>query len=164
MFERFTDRARRVVVQAQEEARGRHHDRIDTTHLLLALTREGGVGSAVLEALGTGPQEVAQQARDLLEPDPADPDSQDGHIPFSPGAKEVLQLAFREAIELGHSYIGTEHILLGLIREQNGTAAKVLASFGVTLNRARQQVISEVGVPPPTPKASRLLRRLRRSG
>lgn len=161
MFERFTDRARRVVVQAQEEARSRHHDCIDTTHLLLALTGEGGVGAAALEALGASPQEVAGQARDLLESDPAAQGSEDGHIPFTPGAKQALQLALREAVELGQSYIGTEHILLGLIREQNGTAAKVLASSGVTLRRARQQVLEELGAP--LPKANRMLRRLRGS-
>ncbi len=95
---------------------------------------------------------------------PPDQGGQDGHIPLTSGAKQVLQLAFREAIELGQGYIGTEHILLGLIREQNGTAAKVLAGFGVTLRGARAQVTQELGVLPPAPRARRMLRRLRGSG
>ena len=140
MFERFTDRARRVVVLAQDEARGLNHNWIGTEHLLLAVIREGhGVGAKALESMQISLDAARQQVESLIGrgQNPVG----DGHIPFTPRAKKVLELSLREALQLGHDYIGTEHILLGLIREGDGVAAQVLVSLGCDLNRARQQVI-----------------------
>jgi ATP-dependent Clp protease ATP-binding subunit ClpA len=139
MFERFSDRARRVVVLAQEEARMLNHDYIGTEHLLLGLVHEGeGVAAKALESLGVSLQAVRQQVGEIIGPGQQAPS---GHVPFTPRAKKALQLAQREADALGHNYIGTEHILLGLIREGDGVAAQVLERLGADLNRARQQVI-----------------------
>jgi ATP-dependent Clp protease ATP-binding subunit ClpC len=139
MFERFTDRARRVVVLAQEEARMLNHNYIGTEHLLLGLIREGeGVAAKALESLGISLDAVRQQVEAIIGPGLQAPS---GHIPFTPRAKKVLELAPREASALGHHYIGTEHILLGLIREGDGVAAQVLVTLGADLNRVRQQVI-----------------------
>src|SRR3984893_5167130 len=140
MFERFTDRARRVVVFAQEEARGLNHNWIGTEHLLLAVIREGqGVGARALESMQVSLDAARQQVESIIgrgqEP------VSDGHIPFTPRAKKVLELSLREALQLGHDYIGTEHILLGLIREGEGVAAQVLVSLGADLNVVRPQVI-----------------------
>jgi ATP-dependent Clp protease ATP-binding subunit ClpC len=140
MFERFTDRSRRVVVLAQDEARMLNHDYIGSEHILLALIREGGgVGAQALETLGITEEAVRQQVEEIVGPGQAGP--QRGHIPFSPRGKKILQLSLREAIALGHGYIGTEHILLGLIREDDGVAIRVLNGLGVDQNRVRQQVI-----------------------
>src|SRR5216684_7441739 len=139
MFERFTDRARRVVVLAQEEARMLGHTYIGTEHILLGLIHEGeGVAAKALESLGISQQAVRQQVEEIIGPGQQAPS---GHIPFTPRAKKVLELALREALQLGHNYIGTEHILLGLIREGEGVAAQVLQKLGADLNRVRQQVI-----------------------
>jgi ATP-dependent Clp protease ATP-binding subunit ClpC len=139
MFERFTDSARRVVVLAQEEARMLSHNYIGTEHLLLGLIHEGeGVAARALEALGIRIGPVREQVVDITGRGEHAPS---GHIPFTPRAKKVLELALRESRQLGHNYIGTEHILLGLIREGEGVAARVLVSLGADLNRARQQVI-----------------------
>jgi ATP-dependent Clp protease ATP-binding subunit ClpC len=139
MFERFTDRARRVVVQAQEEARALNHNYIGTEHILLGLIREGkGVGAKALESLGIGLDIVRQQVQEIIGQGQHVPS---GHIPFTPQAKKVLELALAESKVLGHHYIGTEHILLGLIREGDGVAAQVLVNLGADLNRVRQQVI-----------------------
>jgi ATP-dependent Clp protease ATP-binding subunit ClpA len=139
MFERFTDRARRVVVLAQEEARMLSHDYIGTEHLLLGLIQEGeGVAAKALEALGIRLEAVRQQVVDITGRGEQSPS---GHIPFTPRAKKVLELSLRESRQLGHNYIGTEHILLGLIREGEGVAARVLVALGADLNRTRQQVI-----------------------
>ena len=139
MFERFTDRARRIVVLAQEEARMLQHNYIGTEHLLLGLIHEGeGVAAEALESLGIGLEAVRQQVEEIIGRGQHAPS---GHIPFTPRAKKVLELALREAIQLGHNYIGTEHILLGLIREGDGVAAQVLVRLGAGLNRVRQQVI-----------------------
>jgi ATP-dependent Clp protease ATP-binding subunit ClpA len=139
MFERFTDRARRAMVLAQEEARMLNHDYIGTEHLLLGLIHEGeGVAAKVLESLGVSLDAVRQQVEEIIDPGQQAPG---GHIPFTPRAKKVLELAQREARALGHDYIGTEHILLGLIREGRGVAAQVLVKLGADLNRVRQQVI-----------------------
>jgi ATP-dependent Clp protease ATP-binding subunit ClpA len=139
MFERFTDRARRVVVLAQEEARLLNHDRIGTEHILLGLIREGeGVAASALNALGISLAAVRQEVEQVIGRGQQPPS---GHIPFSPRAKEVLELSLREGMQLGHNYIGTEHILLGLIREGEGVAAQVLVKLGANLNRVRQQVI-----------------------
>lgn len=139
MFERFTDRARRVVVLAQEEARMLNHNYIGTEHILLGLIHEGeGVAAKSLEALNVSLESVRQQVEEIIGQGQQAPS---GHIPFTPRAKKVLELSLREALQLGHNYIGTEHILLGLIREGEGVAAQVLVKLGADLNRVRQQVI-----------------------
>ena len=139
MFERFTDRARRVVVLAQEEARMLNHNYIGTEHILLGLIHEGeGVAAKGLESLGISLEGVRAQVEEIIGQGQQAPS---GHIPFTPRAKKVLELSLREALQLGHNYIGTEHILLGLIREGEGVAAQVLVKLGADLNRVRQQVI-----------------------
>src|SRR6187397_2953926 len=139
MFERFTDRARRVVVLAQEEARMLNHNYIGTEHILLGLIHEGeGVAAKALESLGISLDAVREQVQDIIGQGQQSPS---GHIPFTPRAKKVLELSLREALQLGHNYIGTEHILLGLIREGEGVAAQVLVKLGADLNRVRQQVL-----------------------
>ena len=139
MFERFTDRARRVVVLAQEEARLLNHNYIGTEHILLGLIHEGeGVAAKALESLGISLEGVRGQVEELIGQGGSSPS---GHIPFTPRAKKVLELSLREALQLGHNYIGTEHILLGLIREGEGGAAQVLVKLGADLSRVRQQVI-----------------------
>jgi ATP-dependent Clp protease ATP-binding subunit ClpA len=146
MFERFTDRARRVVVLAQEEARLLRHDSIGTEHLLLGLIKEND-GVAVkalesldvdLEALRLAVVEIAGEGGEV----------KDGHIPFRPEAKKVLELSLREALLLGHNYIGTEHILLGLLRDPDTPAAIALAGFGADGNRVRLQVVTLLGSRP----------------
>jgi prophage maintenance system killer protein len=137
-FERFTDRARRVVVLAHEEARMLNHNYIGTEHILLGLIHEGeGVAAKALESLGISLEAVRQQVEEIIGQGQQAPS---GHIPFTPRAKKVLQLSREEALNLGHNYIGTEHILLGLIREGGGVAAQVLVKLGADLNRVRQQV------------------------
>jgi ATP-dependent Clp protease ATP-binding subunit ClpC len=141
MFERFTDRARRVVVLAQEEARTLDHNWIGTEHLLLGLVREGdGIAANALTSMGISLDAMRQAVEGIIgrggQPVPAS-----GHIPFTPRAKKVLELSLREALQLKSGYIGTEHILLALIREGDGVAAQVLVGAGVDLNRARQQII-----------------------
>jgi ATP-dependent Clp protease ATP-binding subunit ClpC len=139
LFERFTDRARRVVVLAQEEARLLNHNYIGTEHILLGLIHEGeGVAAKGLESLGISLEAVRSQVEELIGHGASSPS---GHIPFTPRAKKVLELSLREALQLGHNYIGTEHILLGLIREGEGVAAQVLVKLGADLSRVRQQVI-----------------------
>jgi ATP-dependent Clp protease ATP-binding subunit ClpC len=143
MFERFTDRARRVVVLAQEEARMLNHNYIGTEHILLGLIHEGeGVAAKALTSLGISLEAVRQQIEEIIGQGQQAPS---GHIPFTPRAKKVLELSLREALQLGHNYIGTEHILLGLIREGEGVAAQVLVRLGADLNRVRQQVVHLVG-------------------
>jgi Clp amino terminal domain, pathogenicity island component/UvrB/uvrC motif len=142
MFERFTDRARRVVVLAQDEARLLNHNYIGTEHILLGLVHEGeGVAAKALEALGISLEAVREQVEEIIG---QGQEAASGHIPFTPRAKKVLELALREALQLGHNYIGTEHILLGLIREGEGVAAQVLVRLGADLTRVRQQVIHEL--------------------
>ncbi len=139
MFERFTDRARRVVVLAQEEARLLNHNYIGTEHILLGLIHEGeGVAAKAMESLGISLEAVRSQVEEIIGQGGSSPS---GHIPFTPRAKKVLELSLREALQLGHNYIGTEHILLGLIREGEGVAAQVLVKLGADLSRVRQQVI-----------------------
>jgi ATP-dependent Clp protease ATP-binding subunit ClpC len=138
MYERFTDRARRVVVLAQEEARMLNHNYIGTEHILLGLIREGqGVAAKALESVGISLEAVRQQVEEIIGQGQHAPS---GHIPFTSPAKEVLELSLREALQLGHNYIGTEHILLGLIGEGEGVAAQVLVKLGADHNRVRQQV------------------------
>ena len=139
MFERFTDRARRVVVLAQEEARMLNHNYIGTEHILLGLVREGeGVAAKALESMDISLNGVREQVQEIIGEGSHAPS---GHIPFTPRAKKVLELSLREALQLGHNYIGTEHILLGLIREGEGVAAQVLGKLGADLGGVRQQVI-----------------------
>lgn len=139
MFERFTDRARRVVVLAQDEARGLNHSYIGTEHVLLGLIHEGeGVASKALESMNISLDAVREKVIDMI----GKGDTEiTGHIPFTPRAKKVLELSLREAVQLGHNYIGTEHILLGLLREGDGVAAQVLKKLGADLETVRQKVV-----------------------
>ena len=149
MFERFTDRARRVVVLAQEEARLLDHGWIGTEHILLGLIHEGeGVAAQVLQTMGISLEAVRDRIREAVGRGQGAPS---GHIPFTPRAKKVLELGLREALALKHNYIGTEHILLGLLREGEGLAAQVLVNMGADLPTARQEVIRMIG--PLSPKA-----------
>ena len=139
MFERFTEKARRVVVYAQEEARMLNQNYIGTEHLLLGLIREqDGVAAKALQSLNISLEDVHAQVEDLIGRGTFVPT---GHIPFTPRAKKVLELSLREALQLGHNYIGTEHILLGLIREGEGVAAQVLLNLGADLEKVRSAVI-----------------------
>jgi ATP-dependent Clp protease ATP-binding subunit ClpC len=144
VFERFTDRARYVVVLAQEEARMLNHNYIGTEHILLGLIHEGeGIAAKALGSLNISLEAVRQQVEEIIGQGQAAPT---GHVPFTPRAKEVLELSLREARQLGHSYnyIGTEHILLGLIREGEGVAAQILQKLGADLRRVRETVIREL--------------------
>jgi ATP-dependent Clp protease ATP-binding subunit ClpC len=140
MFERFTDRAREVVVVAQEEARRLDHDHTGTEHILLGLVHDevGGVAAKALESLGASAQAVRQDVEEIIGRGKQAPS---GRIPFTGQAKAVLSLSLEESRALGHHYIGTEHILLGLIRQGDGVAARVLSGLGVDLDGARDQVI-----------------------
>ena len=139
MFERFTEGARQVMVLAQEEAGALNHNYIGTEHLLLALIHEGeGVAAKALESLNISLDAAVQQVEEIIGPGQAPPT---GHIPFTPRAKNVLELSFREALRLGHNHIGTEHLLLGLVREGEGVAAQILWRLGADMNRVGQTVI-----------------------
>jgi ATP-dependent Clp protease ATP-binding subunit ClpA len=139
MFEKFSDRARRVVVLSQEEARLLNHDYIGTEHILLGLIHEGdGVAAKALESLGIGLEAVRHQVEEIIGQGGSPPGEQ---IPFTPRAKKVLELSLREAIQLGHNYIGTEHILLGLLREGEGVACQVLVKLGADLPKTRARVL-----------------------
>ncbi len=161
MFERFTERARHVVVLAQEEARTFHHNYIGTEHILLGLLHEGeGVAAKALESLGISLVAVRQEVEELIG---QGDELLAGHIPFTPRAKKVLELSLRESLQLGHNYIGTEHILLGLTREGDGVAARVLVRLGADLNRVRHTVIQlvhghQANEPVPAGSAERELR------
>ncbi len=145
MFERFTDRARRVVVLAQEEARLLNHNYIGTEHILLGLLNEGeGIAAQALESLDIDLTSVRDEVVKIIGQGKQSPS---GHIPFTPRAKKVLELSLREALQLGHNYIGTEHILLGLIREGEGVAAQVLQQLGAELQKVRQTVIQLLSGP-----------------
>ena len=138
MFERFTDRARRIVVLAQEEARLLHHNYIGTEHLLLGVLDEAeGVGARVLRSFGITAEAVRDDVEDIIGLGGATPS---GHIPFTPRAKKVLELSLRESLQLGHSYIGTEHVLLALLREGEGVAAAILFRLGVSLDGVRSRL------------------------
>jgi len=157
MFERFTDRARRSVVAAQEEARQLNDKHIGTEHLLLGLlTEPDAIAGQVLAQLGIG---LAATRADVAAIVGTGGGSPSGHIPFTARAKKVLELALREALQLGHNYIGTEHILLGLVREGEGVAAQILTTRGAALDRVRNLVIAEVnfaaGATPTTPRTRR---------
>jgi Clp amino terminal domain, pathogenicity island component/UvrB/uvrC motif len=149
MLERFTDRARRVVQLAEEEARRLDHNYIGTEHILLGLIHEGeGVAAKALELLGISLDAVRQQVEEIIGRGQQAPSE---HIPFTPRAKKVLELSLLESMQLGHSYIGTEHILLGVLREGDGVAAQVLVKLGADLNRVRQQVIQLISGQQPQP-------------
>jgi ATP-dependent Clp protease ATP-binding subunit ClpC len=158
MFERFTDRSRRVVVLAQEEAGLLSREYVGTEHILLGLIREdGGVAARALELLGITEEAARQQVEEIVGRGQTGP-ARGRHLPFTPEGKKVLQLSLREAIALGHGYVGTEHILLGLIREDEGAATRVLNGLGVDPNRVRQQVIRlvsarQIGEEPRTGRA-----------
>jgi ATP-dependent Clp protease ATP-binding subunit ClpC len=146
MFQRFTGRARRVVVLAQEEARLLNHNYIGTEHILLGLIHEGeGVAAKALESLGISLQAVRSEVEEIIGQGQSAPT---GHIPFTPRAKKVLELSLRESQQLRHGSIGTEHILLGLLREGEGVAAQVLVKLGADLSRVRQQVIELLSLEP----------------
>ena len=148
MFERFTDRARRVVVLAQEEARMLNHNYIGTEHILLGLIHEGeGVAAKALESLGISLEGVRQQVEEIIGQGQQAPS---GHIPFTPRAKKVLELSLREALQLGHNYIGTEHILLGLFSDAEGFAARVMDDAGVTYDAVRRRIIAMLSAIVPT--------------
>ena len=139
MFERFTDRARRVVVLAQDEARSLNHNYIGTEHLLLGLITEGeGVAAKALESLDINKDAVRAAVIDIIGEGEK---PVEGHIPFTPRAKRVFELSLREALQLGHNYIGTEHLLLGLLKEGEGVASQVLIKLGADLGKVRQTVI-----------------------
>jgi hypothetical protein len=149
MFERFTKPARRAVVLAQEEARSLHHNYIGTEHILLGLIHEeDGVAARALASLDVSPGEVRARVDAIVGHGLEEPS---GHIPFTPRAKKVLELALREALQLGHDYIGTEHMLLGVVREGEGVAAQVLVGLGLDLARVRQQVVRILSDYPPPP-------------
>jgi len=144
MFNRFTERARKIILLAKEEAKRFNHDYIGTEHLLLGLVREGeGVAAAVLASLGLSPDKIRLETEKLVRPGPATIVS--GDIPFTPKAKKVIELSMEEARELGHNYIGTEHLLLGLIREGEGVASQVLLNLGLDLDRVRMEVMNLLG-------------------
>ena len=144
MFNRFTERARKVILLAKEEAKRFNHDYIGTEHIMLGLVREGeGVAAAVLASLGLSSDKVRMEVEKLVQPGPATIVS--GDIPFTPKAKKVIELAMEEARSLGHNYIGTEHLLLGLIREGEGVASQVLINLGLDLDKVRMEVMSLLG-------------------
>ncbi len=140
VFERFTDRARRVVVLAQEEARLLNHSWIGTEHILLGLIHEEeGVAARALESLGVSLDAARLRVEAIVAPGTGEPS---GHIPFTPRAKKVLELSLREALALGHNYIGTEHILLGLLREGEGVAVHVVVRLGASIEGVRARVLA----------------------
>lgn len=142
MFGRFTERAQKVLALAQEEAIRLSHNNIGTEHILLGLVREGeGIAAKALYALGLGSEKIQKEVENLI--GRGQEASQTIH--YTPRAKKVIELSMDEARKLGHSYVGTEHILLGLIREGEGVAARVLNNLGVSLNKARQQVLQLLG-------------------
>lgn len=144
MFNRFTERARKVILLAKEEAKRFNHDYIGTEHILLGLVREGeGVAAAVLASFGLSPDKIRLEVEKLVQPGPTTVVS--GDLPFTPKAKKVIELAMEEARALGHNYIGTEHLLLGLIREGEGVASQVLVNLGLELEKVREEVMNLLG-------------------
>src|SRR6476659_4541073 len=142
MFGRFTERAQKVLALAQEEAIRLGHNNIGTEHILLGLVREGdGIAAKALYALGLSPEKIQEEVENLIGKGSETVQT----IHYTPRAKKVIELSMDEARKLGHSYVGTEHVLLGLIREGEGVAARVLNNLGVSLNKARQQVLQLLG-------------------
>ena len=155
MFERFTEEARQVVVLAQEEARGLTHNYIGTEHILLGLLRlNEGIAAQALESLGVALERVREHVIEIVG---ASEEVTQGQIPFTPRAKKVLELALREALSLGHNYIGPEHILLGLARENEGVASRILLSFDADAEKIRVAVIELVPGPGAQPAIPRCL-------
>jgi ATP-dependent Clp protease ATP-binding subunit ClpC len=151
MFERFTGRARRVIVLAQDEARGLRHNYIGTEHILLGLLREEeGLAARVLEGLHVTVEDVRAKVEEVVGTG-EDPLVQ-GQIPFTKRAKKVLELSLREALALGHNYIGTEHVLLGLVREEKGVGTRILIDFGLDPERVRAEVLGLLSAGPPPPR------------
>jgi ATP-dependent Clp protease ATP-binding subunit ClpC len=151
MFERFTDRARRVVVLAQQEARMLSHNYIGTEHLLLGLLADGGGTAArALESLGVTLDAAREQVREIVG---EGQQAQTGHIPFTPRAKKVLELSLREALSLGDDHIGTEHLLLGLLAEADGVGAQIVVRLGASPRAVRDKVIELIGSEPDPPAA-----------
>ncbi|MCA9323116.1 MAG: NDP-hexose 4-ketoreductase, partial [Planctomycetes bacterium] len=147
MFDRFTDRARKVMGLARQEAQRLNHEYIGTEHILLGLVQEGsGVAANVLKNLDIDLRKVRSEVEKLVKTGPSMVTM--GQLPFTPRAKKVLELALEEASNLGHNYIGTEHILLGLIKEQDGKAAKVLTNLGVQLDSVRSEILDFLGAEP----------------
>jgi ATP-dependent Clp protease ATP-binding subunit ClpC len=143
VFERFTERARQVVVLAQDEARGLKHNYIGTEHLLLGLLREEeGLAARVLASLGVTTEETRAQVATIIG---QGDEVAAGQIPFTPRAKKVLELSLREALSLGHNYIGTEHVLLGLARENSGVAARILLDLGADAEKIRNEIVRMLG-------------------
>jgi ATP-dependent Clp protease ATP-binding subunit ClpC len=162
VFERFTEKARQVVVFAQDDARILGHNYIGTEHLLLGLLRvEDGVAAKVLDSLGVTHEQTREQVARII--GTGESERGVGQIPFTPRAKKVLELSLREALSIGHNYIGTEHILLGLARENHGVAARILLDFGVDSERIRDGVLEVVGPvrQQPGPLRGRRARRVR---
>jgi ATP-dependent Clp protease ATP-binding subunit ClpC len=150
VFERFTERARQAIVLAQDESRRLQHDYIGTEHLLLGLLREEeGIAARVLESLGVAYDEVRAQVARIVGYGSSS-SSSTGQIPFTPRAKKVLELSLREALALGHNHIGTEHVLLGVARENNGVASRILLDFGVDADAIRSRVVDTLGRTPAT--------------
>ncbi|NQT74938.1 MAG: ATP-dependent Clp protease ATP-binding subunit, partial [Candidatus Omnitrophica bacterium] len=144
MFNRFTERARKVILLAKEEAKRFNHDYIGTEHILLGLVREGeGVAAVVLQKMGLSLQQIRLEIEKIVKPGPSTVIS--GDIPFTPKAKKAIELSGEEARSLGHNYIGTEHILLGLIREGEGVASQVLMNMGVDLDKVRRETVELLG-------------------
>ena len=144
MFNRFTERARKVILLAKEEAKRFNHDYIGTEHILLGLLREGdGVAAVVLQKMGLNLQQIRMEIEKIVKPGP--PTVVSGDIPFTPTAKKVIELSSEEARSLGHNYIGTEHLLLGLIREGEGVASQVLMNLGLDLNKVREEIAELLG-------------------
>ena len=144
MFNRFTERARKVILLAKEEAKRFNHDYIGTEHILLGLVREGeGVAAAVLASFGLSPDKIRIEVEKLVQPGPATVVS--GDLPFTPKAKKVIELSMDEARSLGHNYVGTEHLLLGLIKEGEGVASQVLMNLGLELDKVREEVMNLLG-------------------
>jgi ATP-dependent Clp protease ATP-binding subunit ClpC len=146
MFERFTERARKVMVLAQDEARRFHHNYIGTEHILLGLVSEGsGVGFQALSSLDITLDGVREQVASIVG---YGEEEARGNIPFTPRSKKVLELALREAMQLGHNYMGTEHLLLGLVREGEGVAARILSNLDVDPDMVRREVLRRIGEEP----------------
>jgi ATP-dependent Clp protease ATP-binding subunit ClpC len=146
VFERFTERAKQVVVLAQDEARALSHNYIGTEHILLGLLREEeGLAARVLESLDITVEEVRAQVARII--GPGDEPIVSGQIPFTPRAKKVLELSLREALSLKHNYIGTEHILLGLVRENEGVAARILLDFDADAEKIRNEIMRVLSGP-----------------
>jgi ATP-dependent Clp protease ATP-binding subunit ClpC len=146
VFERFTERAKQVVVLAQDEARALRHNYIGTEHILLGLLREEeGLAARVLESLDITVEEVRAQVARII--GPGDEPIVSGQIPFTPRAKKVLELSLREALSLKHNYIGTEHILLGLVRENEGVAARILLDFDADAEKIRNEIMRVLSSP-----------------